>query len=209
MVEIKKPEKAVRKPTQERAKETVNVILSAAAQILGSVGFDSSTTNRIAEKAGVSIGSLYQYFPNKEKLAIALIERYLNLHAEKFRARLQEDAGRPFEEVVQRLSEEVVTMYLENRKLLKVIGGLIPRFQQIPVVLEVRREVVLVLAQEIERRRLEYPIQDTELAAFIIVNAGMGIIQTMVFDESLTYDAAIVGRGLAQMALGYLRQEIN
>jgi AcrR family transcriptional regulator len=62
-------------PTQPRATETVNAVLEAAARILERHGFEGYTTNAIAERAGVSIGSLYQYFPGKDAVTVALIER--------------------------------------------------------------------------------------------------------------------------------------
>ena len=62
-------------PTQSRATETVNAVLEAAARILERYGFEGYTTNAIAERAGVSIGSLYQYFPGKDAITVALIER--------------------------------------------------------------------------------------------------------------------------------------
>jgi AcrR family transcriptional regulator len=64
-----------KKPLQRRAQETVDAILEAAAQVFGEAGYDEGTTNRIAQRAGVSIGSLYQYFPNKNALLVALVER--------------------------------------------------------------------------------------------------------------------------------------
>ena len=54
-----------KRPRQERAKATVETILEASARILVKRGFDGFTTNEVATAAGVSIGSLYQYFPNK------------------------------------------------------------------------------------------------------------------------------------------------
>jgi AcrR family transcriptional regulator len=61
--------------TQTRAAHTVGFIVEAAARILEERGMEGYTTNAIAEKAGVSIGSLYQYFPNKDSITIALIAR--------------------------------------------------------------------------------------------------------------------------------------
>ncbi len=62
-------------PRQARAKATRSAIIEAAAQIIGQRGLSGFTTNAVAERAGVSIGSLYQYFPNKDALMVALIER--------------------------------------------------------------------------------------------------------------------------------------
>ncbi len=64
-----------KQPRQARSAETVRVILEAAARVLESRGFTGYTTNAVAERAGVSIGSLYQYFPGKDALTGALIQR--------------------------------------------------------------------------------------------------------------------------------------
>ena len=74
--DIKRP--SVRRvPTQERAQVTVEAMLDAAVRLLKQEGASSITTNRIAETAGVSIGSVYQYFPNKRAIFIALHERHI------------------------------------------------------------------------------------------------------------------------------------
>ncbi len=66
-----------KQPLQQRSQTTVEYVLTAAAQVFEEHGYAAGTTNRIAERAGVSIGTLYQYFPNKEALAVALLERHL------------------------------------------------------------------------------------------------------------------------------------
>ena len=68
--------KARRLPGQARSQETVSVILEASARILESDGLRGFNTNAIAAKAGVSIGSLYQYFPNKDCIVLALISSF-------------------------------------------------------------------------------------------------------------------------------------
>jgi AcrR family transcriptional regulator len=66
-----------RPPVQQRSKATVEAVLTATAQVFEEKGYGGGTTNRIAEAAGVSIGTLYQYFPSKEALAVALLERHI------------------------------------------------------------------------------------------------------------------------------------
>lgn len=65
-------------PSQERSRLTVEAILDAAAHVFEQHGYAGGTTNRIAERAGVSIGSLYQYFPNKDAILVALTERHID-----------------------------------------------------------------------------------------------------------------------------------
>src|SRR5262250_1602249 len=63
--------------SQQRSRATVDALLEATARILIKEGYDRASTNRIAHVAGVSIGSLYQYFPSKEALVAALIDRHV------------------------------------------------------------------------------------------------------------------------------------
>ncbi len=72
--------------TQSRAKATEAAIVEAAARILESAGAAGLTTNHIAERAGVSIGSLYQYFPNKQAVIAALLRREWTAMLEALRA---------------------------------------------------------------------------------------------------------------------------
>lgn len=66
------------RPRQERSRVTVDLILTAAAQVFEELGFAAGTTNRIAQRAGVSVGTLYQYYPGKEAIAVELVERHLD-----------------------------------------------------------------------------------------------------------------------------------
>lgn len=72
-------------PVQRRSKATVEAILEGAAQVFEDFGYSSGTTNRIALAAGVSIGTLYQYFPSKEALVVALLERHIEETQRKMR----------------------------------------------------------------------------------------------------------------------------
>jgi AcrR family transcriptional regulator len=74
-----------KRPVQARSRETIGHILTAATQVFEKHGYAAGTTNRIAAHAGVSIGTLYQYFPSKEAVAVALLERHLEETVRKLR----------------------------------------------------------------------------------------------------------------------------
>ena len=66
-----------KRPTQQRSREMVDRILEAAARIFAEQGYHGTTTNHVAEAAEVSVGSLYQYFPNKDALLVGLAEQHV------------------------------------------------------------------------------------------------------------------------------------
>lgn len=72
-----KPTSPRKSPRQERSRLTVERILDAAARIFQDQGYAGATTNEIADEAEVSVGSLYQYFPNKDAILVALTRRHI------------------------------------------------------------------------------------------------------------------------------------
>ena len=79
-----------RNPTQARARHTIETIFEATARIIEREGAAALNTNRIAERAGISIGTLYEYFPNREAILIAMARRQLAADEEAVRAALSE-----------------------------------------------------------------------------------------------------------------------
>ena len=90
-------------PRQARAQATHAALLEAAAQVLGRVGLSGFTTNAVAVRAGVSIGSLYQYFPNKDALMLALIRRQQAQQATTVAAAAALGPGGSLAETVRRM----------------------------------------------------------------------------------------------------------
>jgi AcrR family transcriptional regulator len=95
-----KPRKPAR---QQRSQATVDTILEAAARILAKDSLDGFNTNRVAEVAGISIGSLYQYFPNKEALIAALLLRSHEMQAAQLKALALAMRGQPLPTAVRAL----------------------------------------------------------------------------------------------------------
>lgn len=107
-----------KRPTQPRAIETVACILEAAAQILEVQGLAAFNTNAVAERAGVSIGSLYQYFPGKDALLIALMQR----EKERFRADAAAALTQPTgQAAMQHLIGAAVRQQLDRAELARLL----------------------------------------------------------------------------------------
>jgi AcrR family transcriptional regulator len=111
-----------KKPRQQRSRATLEAVLTAAIQVFETHGYAAGTTNRIAERAGVSVGTLYQYFSNKEAIAVALLER----HMEEAMRRLHDWAARSLSE--PRSLRETLRIFVEGMIELHAVG---PRLQHI------------------------------------------------------------------------------
>ena len=108
----------IKTPSQSRSILTVEAILEGAAQILERQGLEGYTTNEIAEQAGVSIGSLYQYFPSKDAVTIALIERESATLVEEVKAAL---LIQDFRQALSAMIETAVRHQLQRPKLARLL----------------------------------------------------------------------------------------
>ena len=98
-------------PVQARSAVTVEAIFEATIQVLLEVGPDRLTTTRVAERAGVSVGSLYQYFPNKHSLLFSLAEQHLNHVADQVERVCQRNHGQQ----VSTMIESVVQAFVDAK----------------------------------------------------------------------------------------------
>ena len=98
-------------PVQARSTASVNAILEATIQVLLDVGKEQLTTTRVAHRAGVSVGTLYQYFPNKSALLQAALRNHLESVAEALEKVCQEERGSPLPQMVTR----IVNTFLEAK----------------------------------------------------------------------------------------------
>ncbi len=95
-------------PLQARSTVTVEALAEATIQVLLTVGLDRLTTNRVAERAGVSVGTLYQYFPNKQSLLFALLENHMVKVSEAVEMACDDARGKPLLEMVSHVVQRFV-----------------------------------------------------------------------------------------------------
>jgi AcrR family transcriptional regulator len=106
-------------PQQERSARRVHDILDRAMEVLLAEGAEGFNTNRVADHAGVSVGSIYQYFPNKQQILAGIIERGLLDSEQLLRAVVEPGAARPVTELVAEGLDGLVGLLLPYRALLK------------------------------------------------------------------------------------------
>lgn len=193
-------------PRQVRSKATFDAIVDAAARILREHGYDSLTTNRTAEIAGVSIGTLYEFFGDKETIVAVLAERKMaalgmRMYAAFERAR-QHDAWSG----VQVLSEEAVAAIVADRAVYHALLRQIPFVLDLPAV-AASRTAMTGLAQQIriaagDALSLPSPEQDTWLIAQMLFNTILEIGFLDVDDTARAAHTASLARLTYRMAVG-------
>lgn len=176
-----------REPQQARSQKLVGWILHAAAQVFADKGYAGGTTNHIAEKAGVSIGSLYQYFPNKTAILTALAERHL-IQGEALAKELLDQAKDPFlplPVLLRLFVNGFVELHQDNPRLHRLL------FEEAPLPTETRkrfRAFTDQLTRDLAERLREHPevsVQHYDLAAYLLVHAVESFTHQLVIHPPL------------------------
>ena len=117
-----------KRPSQARSWDTVEAILEAAAQVFTAQGYEKTTTNRIAERAGVCIGSLYEYFPNKDSILHWLVEMHVEEEFLKFSEIIANarESRTPLHSLLQEITEAKLSSHMRRSGLHRVIEEQMP-----------------------------------------------------------------------------------
>lgn len=178
-----------KEPRQKRSREMVSRLLDATAATLAEQGLDGTTTNHIAERAGVSIGSLYQYFPDKNALVEALLERMAHEVSARFRARAE---AVDFSGLALRdLAALAIRYGMNGMKTDPVMRELVQNWNRIPIrkLLDPLEQFFLVMAQPYFLRRYrDYPVQNLEAKLYVLINSVL--FTTIHFQEQ---ESAVIG----------------
>ena len=170
-----------RTPRQERSRHTVECVLAAAAQVFAQQGYANTTTNHIAARAGVSIGSLYQYFPSKDAVLVALAERHVERAFATVMEQVRAKRTAPIPEFLRVLVDTMVAAHEMEPRLHRVIfeeASLDEGFRRRLDELDAR--AMAVARELIDERIAELAVQNPEMASFIVVQVLEGLTHAMV-----------------------------
>lgn len=195
---------------QSRSRATVDALIEATARILVREGFDQASTNRIAEQAGVSIGSLYQYFPGKDALVAAVIDRHREQLGKVVRTALAKATGQPLEQAVRTLIVAAIDAHAIDPKLHRVLAEQIPRTGRLEQVETFSRENYALFAAFLQQHSDELRIDDLELASFMFVTTVEALTHSAVLHRpAMLREPAAMNRLVEEttrLIVGYLRQ---
>lgn len=170
-------------------------------------GYDHASTNRIAELAGVSIGSLYQYFPNKEALVGALVARHNREMRELLRSAMERVASLDLESGLRELVRAMIHAHRVDPVLHRIFDEQVPRMGQLAEIEAIERDILALVKTYLESRRGEVAAPDIDTATFICVATVETLTHEFVIrwsDAGEDEQAAYVEE-VTRMIAGYLR----
>lgn len=197
---------ALRKvPRQQRSRAMVDRIVEAAREVLVTDGYDRLTTNRVADRAGVSPGSLYQYFPDKATIVEEVSERYVGRLAEDVVAALVDHVHDDPGAMARATAEALLTALERDPTLLRVVWEELPVARHLDDRLGLERRVRDVLRAYLggrlpatQRRR------DPAHASWLIVLAVESLAVRFVLDEDPPMTREQFVEDLAALGLAWL-----
>jgi AcrR family transcriptional regulator len=191
--------------SQERSRATVEALLDATARILVREGYERASTNRIATVAGVSVGSLYQYFPNKESIVAALIARHNRQMLDLLRSSMDAVATLDLESAMRELIGAMVAAHRVDPELHRIFDEQIPRMGQPDEIEAINREVFAVVRAYLDLRRDEIEVHDLDTATFICVTTVETLTHEAVLHFPDAIDPAALVEEVTRLVVGYLR----
>jgi AcrR family transcriptional regulator len=192
---------------QERSRATVAALVDATARILATEGFDSANTNRIAEVAGVSVGSLYQYFPSKEALVVAVAERHSREIMQVVSGVLGDVMSLPLHEGVRKLIGAAIEAHRVDPELHRVLAEQIPRTGVLEDVGGVNYEAHELFRSYLDRQSAEMSVTDVDLAAFVCATSIEALAHNAVLHHEEMFRGDAIAKLIdetARLILGYL-----
>jgi len=170
---------ARRRPSQSRSIATYEAIVEAAARILLRDGPRLLNTNRIAKVAGVSVGTLYQYFPDKTAVVAALAEREKERLHVALEGLLAATMDLPFEDFCRMAVRGLFAMRQQNRLVVLLHDQRVPGVGIERLMTDVAEAQRATIRRALERRRGELAYIDIDLASFVIVHSFMGVLHAL------------------------------
>ncbi len=187
----------VRKPRQQRAQDKVELILEAAMRLLDTGGLAMLTTNAVADMAGVSIGTLYQYFSNKEAILEALADRELAALSARVLAVLEDGSAASPRDRLGQILHAVASGYGQRPRVHRLVmeASLARDGRRVAPLIE--RILTLLTSDDRPPNALSAM---TEAEAFVLTNAFVGVFRAMVMRP----DASSPAQEQIEDAMGHL-----
>ena len=173
-----------RLPKQRRSSEVYFSIIKAAEQLIEKKGYEKTTTNNIANRAGVSIGSLYQYFSDKLSVLSAIIDSRIEKHIDILCKSVEEVKDEGLDPYVETLLEACYNLFIVDRKAIKkyfLTEILMLRYKTI---LNARKRIAKLFSKDVQKYFPAKTSNEVDKNVELAVHALLGVIHGMIWHEA-------------------------
>ncbi|MET1075199.1 MAG: TetR/AcrR family transcriptional regulator [Umezawaea sp.] len=192
-----------KQPRQARAEATRQRILTAAAHVFAEHGYAAGTTNRIAEHAGVSIGSLYQYYPGKDAILVELLSRHLDDGAAAVERLLADGLPATIGGIVAVFVRLAIENHRDDAQLLRVLSEEVPRSPGLAEKMARGERERVVFVRDLLDDHPEVRVADTTTAARLVVSTVAFVVHHTIASPD-PVDVTRFEDELVAMLTGYL-----
>lgn len=192
-------------PSTKRSRLTVDAILQAFEALCVQYGYDEVTTTLVAERAGVSVGAIYQYFSNKEAIAVALFEEISSRVAIKIRETILQNLSDSIESTVLRALSLLLSLYREHRNVLLDLPDSSPQLREavrnLSVVDMIDRSSRIYMEQHLDEIRSE----DLETLRYFLASIVKGCMRDFVVNPSIEIADDVFVKELSRIVSSCIR----
>ncbi|NUE92033.1 TetR/AcrR family transcriptional regulator [Acinetobacter seifertii] len=197
-----KPRKS---PVQARSTATIEVLHEATIQVLLKEGIVKCNTTRIAERAGVSVGSIYQYYPNRDSLLAAVLQRHLDSVAEKIEELCLKYEKTSIRTLISALVDEIILAKLSNPEESKALYAISGERGGLDLSKRMNDRMLAAVSNLLESAS-DIEFDDSQIVAEFVLGAIMGLIRRVLENQVTDKVEQVLESHLKLMVVAYLKQ---
>lgn len=197
-----KPRKS---PVQARSTATIEVLHEATIQVLLKEGIVKCNTTRIAERAGVSVGSIYQYYPNRDSLLAAVLQRHLDSVAEKIEELCLKYEKTSIRTLISALVDEIILAKLSNPEESKALYAISGERGGLDLSKRMNDRMLVAVSNLLESAS-DIEFDDSRIIAEFVLGAIMGLIRRVLENQVTDKVEQVLESHLKLMVVAYLKQ---
>ena len=192
-----------KQPRQARSKRMVRALLDATAKVLVEEGWSAASTNRVADVAGVSVGSLYQYFPNKESLVLTLAREHGEAQVQLLAQALEEVSDLPIQDTIARYVSANLAAHRQDPQLhVHLTASVLAH--GLSSIHELHGLARPMVRQYLERFRHQLAVSDLDTATFLLVTTVEAAIHGAILEDPSRIEDVAFERELVALVCRYL-----
>ena len=197
-----KPRKS---PVQARSTATIEVLHEATIQVLLKEGIVKCNTTRIAERAGVSVGSIYQYYPNRDSLLAAVLQRHLDSVAEKIEELCLKYEKTSIKTLISALVDEIILAKLSNPEESKALYAISGERGGLDLSKRMNDRMLAAISNLLESAS-DIEFDDSQIVSEFVLGAIMGLIRRVLENQVTDKVEQVLESHLKLMVVAYLKQ---